>query len=88
MIVQIGHEDDPDALIDKVADAERLLDAGDFQSAGAAFREVLAATPSAEMRRFVEERLRRLKPDRVALAVAAICIVALVVIWILATRAG
>ena len=88
VVVQIGHEDDPRELIDRVTEAERLFDDGDFRAARTTFREVLTGKPSPEMRRFAEDRLKRIKPDRVALIVAAICIVALIAIWILATRAG
>ena len=88
IIVQVGHEDDPDDLIDKVAEGEALFDGGDFRSAQNTFGEVLSESPSPEMRRFVEGRLKRIKPDRIALLVAAACAIGVSIIWFFAVRAG
>lgn len=81
---EVGLDDDEEDLIQLVVDAETQFQAGNFRAAKPLFGSAKDRSPSPNMAAFVDGRLRRIRPDTAALVVAALCGLALVVIWILA----
>jgi hypothetical protein len=87
LLARLGGTDDPAALIDAYLIAREYFERGDNRRAAAELRALLAREPSAELRASARELLGRIRPDRVAVLVLAVCVLALVVIWLLAVRA-
>ena len=81
---EVGLDDDDEELVQLVVDAETEFRAGNFRAAGKLFTSVAERSPSPKMADFIQTRLKRIRPDFAALIVAAVCGIALIVIWILA----
>lgn len=84
---RLGAPDAPDAELRLMARAERHFDEGDNRAARALLDELLARGPVEPLERAARALRRRIRPDRLAVVLFVVSLVALIVIWILAVSA-
>jgi hypothetical protein len=84
---RLGAPDAPDVELRLMSRAERHFDEGDNRKARALLDELLAQGPVEPLERAARALRRRIRPDRLAVALFVLSLVALIVIWILAVSA-
>jgi len=88
LVARLGHEDDPQFLLNEMVEGERAFESGDNRTAQVRFRAVLAGDPSPELASAARRGLAYTRPDRRALLVGGACFALLIVAWIAALAAS
>jgi hypothetical protein len=85
---KLGHDLDAPDLIDQFVEADGLFEAGNNLRSGQVLDDLLSKQLSSELRGFAETARTRIRPDRFALILLAVCLIGILIIWLAATSAG